>query len=326
LDIGFRVGQNKIDLWNKLYLDPIEKKFNVPIVRVFHHEEHNMQDWVRMCKQFSYVGITGNENVAAGQQISLFNQFFSVAKKYKTKVHGFALTSFDTMKRYPFYTVDSTTWLMGQKYGSTFMFRGNRLIRFEKKARSRNFLKAFALRKGLDWNKIRDEVPSEVSRLNILAWLEAQKWLDSHSKHKEYWSPDYQLEETLEGIAKDILELPTEREKFNKDDFVIHTERRYDPKEFTPSEAQRLVLSKKALKKYLIQKHFDRTYNAKALVAELTAPPKRAEPPPQEQDDLTASIISSDRFTPPSTTNTNTNTNKELPKSESETTKVLFEE
>jgi len=39
----------------------------------------------------------------------------------KIKVHGFGLTTLDLMKRYPWYSVDSTTWVMTSRFGSIYM-------------------------------------------------------------------------------------------------------------------------------------------------------------------------------------------------------------
>lgn len=41
----------------------------------------------------------------------------------KVKVHGFAITSLKMMMRYPFYSVDSTSWIMTSRMGSIFVPR-----------------------------------------------------------------------------------------------------------------------------------------------------------------------------------------------------------
>jgi len=41
----------------------------------------------------------------------------------KIKVHGFGLTSVDLMVRYPWYSVDSTSWVMASRFGGFFMPR-----------------------------------------------------------------------------------------------------------------------------------------------------------------------------------------------------------
>jgi hypothetical protein len=42
------------------------------------------------------------------------------------KVHGFACTSYDFMTKYPWYSVDSTTWNVARKFGEGFDIRGKR--------------------------------------------------------------------------------------------------------------------------------------------------------------------------------------------------------
>lgn len=46
----------------------------------------------------------------------------------RVKVHGFGVTNIDHLTRYPFYSVDSTSWLSGQKHGHIFIFKNGRLI------------------------------------------------------------------------------------------------------------------------------------------------------------------------------------------------------
>ena len=46
-------------------------------------------------------------------------------KKPKLKVHGFAVTGYDTMKRYPWYSVDSSSYQSLKRFGrQTFMTNG----------------------------------------------------------------------------------------------------------------------------------------------------------------------------------------------------------
>lgn len=50
--------------------------------------------------------------------------------KDRAKVHGFGLTSLGLMKRYPFYSVDSTAWLAGTKFGKVMEFKRGRFATF----------------------------------------------------------------------------------------------------------------------------------------------------------------------------------------------------
>jgi hypothetical protein len=44
------------------------------------------------------------------------------------KVHGFGITSPWLVKRYPFYSVDSTSWKAGGRYGDTRIYHGGKLV------------------------------------------------------------------------------------------------------------------------------------------------------------------------------------------------------
>lgn len=46
---------------------------------------------------------------------------FSIIKEYwPRKIHGFGISTMWALKKYPFYSVDSTNWLMGGRYGDLF--------------------------------------------------------------------------------------------------------------------------------------------------------------------------------------------------------------
>jgi len=47
---------------------------------------------------------------------------FSVIKKYwPKKIHGFGVNALWALKKYPFYSIDSTSWLVGGRYGKVFV-------------------------------------------------------------------------------------------------------------------------------------------------------------------------------------------------------------
>ena len=50
-----------------------------------------------------------------------------IQKNSKLKVHGFGMTTFKLMKKYPWYSVDSTTWNVARKFGEGFTPQGKRI-------------------------------------------------------------------------------------------------------------------------------------------------------------------------------------------------------
>lgn len=89
-------------------------------VPVYHYGE-DISHWKRMVDNYEYIGIGG---VAGGVTLQQFVNFADPAFEYlwrthpDCKVHGFAVTSHQLMTRYPFWSVDSTTWLKHAAYGN----------------------------------------------------------------------------------------------------------------------------------------------------------------------------------------------------------------
>jgi hypothetical protein len=77
---------------------------------------------------FKYIalgGLVGNMSFA---QEFLDKVWVFLLQNYPDiKVHGFGLTKIDMMKRYPWYSVDSSSWVSGRRFGDVFDERGNRL-------------------------------------------------------------------------------------------------------------------------------------------------------------------------------------------------------
>lgn len=60
---------------------------------------------------------------------------FSIITKKKPliKIHGFGVNAFWIWERYPFYSVDATSWLMGGKFRRLIEFKKNKFITLGKK-------------------------------------------------------------------------------------------------------------------------------------------------------------------------------------------------
>jgi hypothetical protein len=48
------------------------------------------------------------------------------------RVHGYAITSFDWMWRFPWYSVDSSSWFMGARYGQMAVLEGRRIVMYHR--------------------------------------------------------------------------------------------------------------------------------------------------------------------------------------------------
>lgn len=123
MDIDLYVGTDVVDEWNKKYFKPLEKYMNIIYVvqkTVHGNTKLVVQDINRLhqyLKEHDYVGV----NHAWKNQIP---KVYALAAKYKKRIHGFALTGYRDCLNYPFFSVDSTSWLMGEQYGITYAFDG----------------------------------------------------------------------------------------------------------------------------------------------------------------------------------------------------------
>lgn len=59
--------------------------------------------------------------------------------KLDCKVHGFGMTGIDILLRYPFYSVDSTSWLSGEKRGEVLMFNRGKIYPVEFRNKNKVF-------------------------------------------------------------------------------------------------------------------------------------------------------------------------------------------
>lgn len=103
------------------------------ILPVFHFSEFAREDkkgeLERFCKEHPYVAIGGTAGTLTSRKLisKYLNFCFSIGMKYKTKFHGFGMTAKSILDHYPFYSVDSTTWMSGLRYNTIFDFSNGKL-------------------------------------------------------------------------------------------------------------------------------------------------------------------------------------------------------
>ena len=171
LDLDTVVGREVVRRWNKKYFEPLEKE-GLHIVYVAHEDydlgdPHAIQHFKEYCCRYKYVGVNQKHKEYA-------SQFFQLAKLHHVRVHGFAWTELAICKRYPFFSNDSTTWLGGVRYGTTYDYDGKnfRTLDYKKKY----LRKARRLRYERDAgikieNVTKREDRVSINRMNLLGWL-----------------------------------------------------------------------------------------------------------------------------------------------------------
>jgi len=120
LDLDSLMSLDKVEGLRKL----IEDITGIPSIPVW-HKSRGLDYWFRMCEDYKYIAIGG---IVSGEikrnQYDVFHKLISIADKHKAKVHGLGFTNITGVKKYKFYSVDSTGWLFGNRGGFLYKFNG----------------------------------------------------------------------------------------------------------------------------------------------------------------------------------------------------------
>ncbi len=84
-------------------------------VHIFH--QHEDFKWLhKLMKSSDYIGISPDNSQSVQSRVEWLKRVFSVVRD-KVKTHGFACTGNAFVKSVPFYSADSSSWIVGPRYG-----------------------------------------------------------------------------------------------------------------------------------------------------------------------------------------------------------------
>ncbi len=116
-------------LKNQEYLN---KHTNCYIIPVYHYSDFNNRKNRNLIKQYAkqypYISIAGMGCKEIDERNKFYEHCFSVCKD-DVKIHGLASTAIDIMDRFPFYSVDSSSWLNAVRFGNYMEFKKNKIIK-----------------------------------------------------------------------------------------------------------------------------------------------------------------------------------------------------
>ena len=181
LDIQALVGQEVVDKWRNTFFKKLEDE-GIQVIYVWHGTRPD-KEWEELCKRFSYVGFSMNNTSLSMMEIS---KMFASARRYKARIHGFASTGGEMLMKFPFYSADSTTFLIGSKYGEINYFDGRKMTRLKKPQWKRQY-KQKLIKKGLSWKLLEREDPNEMIRASMLTFLELEAHVKRIMSKKWYW-------------------------------------------------------------------------------------------------------------------------------------------
>lgn len=127
LDIDNIVGLKEVERLREK-LERLTGKKSIPVF----HKARGQQYWLDMIVAYDYVAIGGivTREIKVREH-KFLRWFLSTAREKKTRVHGLGYTNFVGMTRYPFYSVDSTSWV-GSKWGILYRFDGKTIKQVKK--------------------------------------------------------------------------------------------------------------------------------------------------------------------------------------------------
>jgi len=98
----------------------------------------------RLLDEYPYICLGGSVGATYAKRVNFFRSVFNFAPKHQ--FHGLGLTDSRIMKMFPFFSVDSTTWLTAEKNGKILTIDGVQIkapLEMDAKTRFENTIKYF---------------------------------------------------------------------------------------------------------------------------------------------------------------------------------------
>ena len=115
----------------------LEKRVGWKSIPVW-HTNRGYDKWLEIVKDYDYVCFGSFlTDGCKRSKYPLIAKFLSDASKQNCKVHGLGFTSMEFLKKLKFYSVDSSSWTAGNRFGITYLFKKNTLQLQTKKPNTR---------------------------------------------------------------------------------------------------------------------------------------------------------------------------------------------
>ena len=155
LDIDSIVGYKKV----LEYRDRLEQIVGSPCIPVW-HRSRGKDEFLKLVNDYEYISIGGIAiRHIEKKEFKFFKWFIDVAHAHSCKIHGLGYSSIPGLKKYNFDSVDSTSWLYGNRGGFLYQFKNNDLVKLYPPKGTRV--------KG-----------REVALHNFREWIKFQRWAD----------------------------------------------------------------------------------------------------------------------------------------------------
>ena len=189
LDLNTFVGDGIVYKWN----DEFEKleRDGQRICYVSHDSRKPYRNLWQYFDRYKFIGVAGgidSKGKVLKSDVGYFSQVYNLSVRYRKLVHGFAMTNFVSFDRFPLFTVDSTTYLGGVKFGTTYVYNGAYFETWDYRHKyRRKALKRQCEERGVDFDLFLADDGMEVTRYNIHSWLENEKLFNKKTKARQWW-------------------------------------------------------------------------------------------------------------------------------------------
>lgn len=163
-------------LRNQKYLEKNTKTYIIPVYHFTEFASAKYRDLLSSyAKDYPYISLGGTAEGATGNTKNKFIYFDYCFSKVGTssKVHGLAVTGYKLMLRYPWFSVDSTSWISPLQFGKVIDFANGEFINFQSIKSSKTFLNAKQLLSDKDRFS-----------LSVQAYVKAERYITSYWKHR----------------------------------------------------------------------------------------------------------------------------------------------
>lgn len=114
----------------RAYIEQKTGKQTIPVWHIFLGVDY----YKKLCEEYSYIAISASGKFHSKwtrKQPEKLKKMLLYAKNKKVRVHGLGYTS-NRMTEMPFYSVDSTSWLSGNRFGAVYNFKDGTMTKVDK--------------------------------------------------------------------------------------------------------------------------------------------------------------------------------------------------
>jgi len=149
LDIDVVVGLKEVERLRR----KIEAATGAQPIPVW-HKARGLDYWRGMTKEYKYVAVGGivTKEIKRDEH-RIFTNLINIAKENGAKVHGLGYTNLKGLEKYKFDSVDSTSWLYGNRSGVVYKFNGRTIVQIKKPAGTMLAAREVAVNNFREWVK-----------------------------------------------------------------------------------------------------------------------------------------------------------------------------